>query len=367
MRLLFSLLLLFACPLMAVQPELTLRDKLFNYIASTQIRENADSRNIGLWLNRIQTTGDLRSFDETDLFTGLHTMLMLEEAHQIAPLGGFDAVRQRFSAPYEQYRKDSEGLSGTLNFWPLRSSGTHNFSEDQDVVMAVGIPDIPNDFDDSALGFLWQAAQGTTLSNRFVTAVSDFHDSQSGGFFTWYHPNTMHVDCVVNLNILHALSVYENRVAQLSGELRIKVDAVWKYLQEILEKKESGTCGRFYSRSSQFFVALARVYHARKDSVPFVKLSVDELKQHARTALHSKNGTEIAEYIIALKYFADSKDTELKTLAEDLQNVLRLLINEQSESAFIAGDSVFVGRSKDQHWYSPAQSTATALLALTLP
>jgi hypothetical protein len=373
-RLLLLPLLLVSQMGSAQQPAPTLSQKLFKFVASTQIREHEDNRFVGLWLNRVQATGDMRSFPETDLFTGLHTMLMLYDVDQITPLDGFDEIRALFNIPFELYRKDSKDKSGTLNFWPLRASGVHGFTTDPDVLAVTGIPDLPNDFDDSSLGFLWQIAEGQNPNSDLIDALGKFHDASSGAFATWYGPKVGNKDCVVNLNILHALASFEKQGKQLPLTTLANKDSAISFIRQILENKKTGHCDLFYNRASQFFVALARVHDTKSDYVPFLELALDELRIHAEAALNSENGTEIAEYLIALKLFRKSNMSfKCASLIDPLATKLVSLIHTTETEAFLSGDSVFYGMSqhgewagKEQHWFSSAQSTATALLALTM-
>lgn len=368
--------------------ELTLEQKLYNYIESTQIREHSDARYFGLWPNTIRVEGDERALDETDIFTGMHIMLMLDEVDKHMPLLGFDPMRQMFNEQFKQYRKDSVGKGGTLNFWPLRAGGFHNFSPDGAVAKITGIPDLFNDFDDSALGLLWEMADGKTASSDLLNTLADYSDSKTGAFFTWYSRSLLNTDCVVNLNILHALARYESRGGILPAQTAAARDSALNYIRNIMENNETGTCARFYNRSSQFYIALARVYDANSDYVDnwvlsqagYGSLSVTEkFMLSVHEVLDSKNATEIAEYLVALKLFGKSAkkynlEPYFDTLNDKLTKNLRDLIQETPDTAFLPGDSVFLGISskgewtgKELHWYSPAQSTATALLALTLP
>ena len=375
MRQIFMVAVLASQLAFAATPTLTLEQKLYDYLRSTQILEHSDVRFVGLWPNTVQAVGDSRVFSETDIFTGLHTMLMLDEIDKKQALVGYKQVQQTFQEAFEAYRSDSAQSAGTLNFWPLRAGSFHHFSTDPQIISVTGIPDLPNDFDDSALGFLWQMAQGQAPAEELLPVLGQYHDQRSGAFFTWFIPRESNTDCVVNLNILHALAQFESLGGHLPVETAAAKKSALRYIRQVIESKKTTTCASFYDRSSQFFVALARVYDAKNDSIDFVPLSTEALLSHAKLALSSKNGTELAEYIIALKLFSKAeRSPTFASLIADLTQNLQSTIHQTTDLAFLDSDSVFLGESqqgewagKKQQWFSPAQSTATALLALTLP
>lgn len=371
--------------------EVPLDRRLYEYIQSTQIWRANDPRSFGLWQNTIKVEGDTRVFHETDIFTGLHIMLMLDALNKKTPLVGYEEIRGNFNAQFEQYRKDSEKGAGTLNFWPLRQGGFHGFSADPSVAKITGIPDLFNDFDDSALGFLWQMAEGEKSSRHFwkivpgegpsedfINTVAEYNDLKSGAFFTWYTPRLPNTDCVVNLNILHALAKFEASGGELPRATLEARNSSLEYIRKVLGNFQTGTCATYYDRSSQFFIALARVYEAKPDYITdrFFPSASLQLISYACNAIESKKLTEIAEYLVALKLFFKAGERELRVeqLITALSERLKSSAQEESDTAFFPGDSVFMGTSskgewagKTQRWYSPAQSTATALLALNLP
>src|SRR5437899_1414220 len=76
----------------------SLPQKLLNFIAATQLGEAAtDSRSVGFWQNRVQAVQVEEFFNETDLFSALHTVMMVQESEQHFPLSGFDQIKGRFA------------------------------------------------------------------------------------------------------------------------------------------------------------------------------------------------------------------------------------------------------------------------------
>jgi hypothetical protein len=162
----------------------------------------------------------------------------------------------------------------------------------------------------------------------------------------------------------------------LTAEAAAKRDGALAYIKTIVESKETDSCASFYDRSSQFFIALARVFQADASYTDaFLNDAMQLLIANAKAASDSNNATEIAEYIVALKLLtSENRSPAIATLISGLITRLGTFIQKQPGVAFLAGDSVFLGNprsgqwaGREVHWYSQSQSTATALMAVMLP
>jgi hypothetical protein len=357
---------------------------MLNFIAASQLGESApDERSVGFWQNRVQAVEAEEFFDETDLFSALHTVMMVEESAQHFPLFGFDQIKGRFAPQLIAYMNDAGPLyknAGIVNFWPRRIDRDgemfHNFTTDFEIIRITGIPDLRSDFDDSALTYIWRLKDNQPVSQAFIQNLPHFWDAKTGAFFTWYDSaRTNTIDCVVNLNVLHAIARSKAQTGVLSEILENQKRAAEKYIESAISAGETGTCAVFYDRSSQFFIALARFCQANAEDIAPCENGSTALVSLAREALISTNATEIAEFIVALKMMTHRpRPLEQTALIDDLTQRLRTFIVESDLEAHLLGDSVFLGQSpigvwagRKINWISPAQSTATALLALVLP
>jgi hypothetical protein len=184
------------------------------------------------------------------------------------------------------------------------------------------------------------------------------------------------VDCVVNLNILTALSLYENTIDLLPPRTVEAKEASCSLIHKIIDKKQEGRCATWYTRPSHFYLAYAKAYKADTFCLQQDKdIILQRAKQRIRYLLQHPDleaYTEIAEYLIILKSLQGKKERGffLQKMILSLEEVLKKGIVEKDGYAYLPSKhSLFGGEAFGLfhfNWYGRANATALALRALTM-
>jgi hypothetical protein len=184
------------------------------------------------------------------------------------------------------------------------------------------------------------------------------------------------VDCVVNLNILTALSLYENNIDLLPPKtIQAKEDSC-RLIHKVISTSQEEKCGTWYTRPSHFYLAYAKAYKADTFCIQKDKeVILQRAKQRVRYLLKHPGleaYTEIAEFIIILKSLQEKKQRGyfLEKMIHSLEDALRKGIVEKDEFAYLPSKhSLFGGEAFGLfhfNWYGRANATALALRALTM-
>jgi|GEM_PF-5276053 len=389
-----------------------LEQKLYAYILKTQIKEHEISRYIGTWPTYPKYSGARKEIPESNSFMTFQTLLLLHGVNERYNLPHIQTIYTLANAQMSKYVQDAGKTNepkGTLSFWPLiqTDDGTYIRSFDtQWYNTSMRILNVGNDFDTSSQAFVWFYKTSThkNFLDDFVDSVSLYTDTNrssahplniqwkeenTGAFLTWAEeeaplkdPNRImdlvnDVDCVVNLNILSALSLYENTIRPLPLKTQKAKEKSCELIHNVITHNKENRCGTWYTRPSHFYLAFAKAYKADtycidQDLSSILKRSKKRSKyllKHPR--MHAF--TEIAEYIIILKTLKDKKRRSYlyTKLLRDLELQLRQGITQRKDYAYLPSkQSLFGGQAFGLfhfNWYGPANATALALRALSMP
>lgn len=404
-------LCILALSLWAKQPLPPLEEKLYDFIQQNQIREHPIDRYIGTWPSYPKYSGVRKEIPESNSFMTLQTLILLHEIDQDYILPGLDKIVHSANEQILQYVDDAKQTgepAGTVAFWPLIKTDEEKWIRSFDTQWyntTMRILDVGNDFDTSSQAFVWlyMSDQRREFLDGFVHSVGRYRDtdrsnehplnlswkkSDSGAFLTWAEEEAPgkpvnrimdlvnDVDCVVNLNILTALSLYENTIDRLPPLTLQAKEASCSLIHEVIDKREEQNCGTWYTRPSHFYLAYAKAYQADTFCIQHDKKSIlQRAKQRARYLLAHpdlKAYTETAEYIIILKSLQakEQRGYFLKQMIHSLEVTLRKGIVEKEEYAYLPSKhSLFGGEAFGLfhfNWYGRANATALALRALTM-
>jgi hypothetical protein len=265
------------------------------------------------------------------------------------------------------------------------------------------ILNVGNDFDSSSQAFSWFYIrnQNREFLDSFVQNVALYVDENrasehplnrewkpkdTGAFLTWAEPEAPQqpinrimdlvndVDCVVNLNILTSLALYENNIKALPPQTQAAKEKSCKLIHAIIENEDEDKCGTWYTRKSHFYLAYAKAYKAdafclqdeRDRVLKRVKERVKYLLAHPKMEAY----TEIAEHIIILKSLTKRRTFFFQKLLNDLEEELNKGIVEKEDYAYLPSKhSLFGGQAFGLFhfdWYGRANATALALRALSM-
>lgn len=389
-----------------------LEAKLYAYIQQSQIKDHPISRYIGTWPSYPKYSGVRKEIPESNSFMTLQTLILLEEVNQDYILPDIDKVYALANQQLDTYLTDAQAThepKGTIAFWPLLQDDDGQWIRSFDIQWynrSMRILNVGNDFDTSSQAFAWfyLSHQNSRFQEGFTQSVSLYTDENrslehpanqvwkqkdSGAFLTWAeeeaplkNPNRImdlvnDVDCVVNLNILTALSLYENTISELPPLTLQAKENSCELINNIIINEQEDNCATWYTRASHFYLAYAKAYKAdtfclegeHKQIIKRAKKRVKYLLSHPQI----KRYTEIAEYIIILKSLVAQKERSLllKDLLLSLEIALKQGITQKQAYAYLPSKhSLFGGQAFGIfhfNWYGRANATALALRALTMP
>lgn len=400
-----------ALSLWAKQDLPPLETKLYTYIQQTQIKEHPISRYIGTWPSYPKYSGVRKEIPESNSFMTLQTLILLEDVNKDFYLRQAEEVYALANKQIDNYVQDAKQTNepeGTLSFWPLLQDDEGKWIRSFDTQWyntSMRILDVGNDFDTSSQAFSWfyLTKQHPEFLDAFVQSVALYTDHNrslehplnpqwkepdSGAFLTWAeeeapakNPNRImdlvnDVDCVVNLNILTALSLYENTVSTLPAPTLQAKQKSCELVHDVIINNKEDRCATWYTRPSHFYLAYAKAYKADTYCLEDqYNMILKRAKKRAKYLLkHPKMHayTEIAEYLIILKGLTKEKNRThlLRQLILSLESQLRRGITEKEGYAYLPSKhSLFGGEAFGLfhfNWYGRANATALALRALTM-
>lgn len=409
MRVVFLLTLAFS--LWAKEPLPPLEEKLYAFIRQDQIQEHPISRYIGTWPSYPKYSGVRKEIPESNSFMTLQTLILLHEVDQDYTLPGLDKLvdsANRQILHYVDDAKQTDEPTGTVSFWPLIQTDEGKWIRSFDTQWyntTMRILDVGNDFDTSSQAFVWLylSNQKREFLNGFVHSVNRYTDAgrsnehplnllwkeaDSGAFLTWAEEEAPtkpvnrimdlvnDVDCVVNLNILTALSLYENNINLLPPLTVQAKEASCALTHKVIDKAQEEKCGTWYTRPSHFYLAYAKAYKADTFCIQKDKeIILQRAKQRVRYLLKHPGleaYTETAEYIIILKSLQEKEQRGyfLNKMILSLEDALKKGIVEKDTFAYLPSKhSLFGGEAFGLfhfNWYGRANATALALRALTM-
>jgi hypothetical protein len=404
---LFSL----ALSLWAKQPLPALEAKLYAFIQNTQIKEHPIRRYVGTWPSYPKYVRAQKEIPESNAFMTLQTLVLLHELHQMYELPAIEQLFALANAQMLKYADDAEQTAetkGTIAFWPLLQSDEGEWIRSFDTQWyntSMRILDVGNDFDTSSQAFVWFYLSGQKRSflDDFVLSSARYRDlnrthehplnlswkqKDSGAFLTWAEPEAPQkpvnrimdlvndVDCVVNLNILTSLSLYENTLEALPIETKEAKESACKLTHEIILAQKEQNCALWYTRPSHFYLAFAKAYKADTFCIQQDRdLIVERARRRARYLLEHPRleaYTEIAEHLIILKSLKPSQERGFffKKLLSELEKRLKEGLVEKEEYAYLPSkEALFGGEAFGMfhfNWFGNANATALALRALTM-
>jgi len=404
-------LLTLALSLWAKQPLPPLEEKLYAFIQQNQIQEHPIERYIGTWPSYPKYSGVRKEIPESNSFMTLQTLILLNEIDQDYILPGLDTIvgaANRQILHYVEDAKQTDEPVGTVAFWPLIQTDEGKWIRSFDTQWyntTMRILDVGNDFDTSSQAFVWlyMSKQKRDFLDGFVESLNRYTDTNrskehplnllwkeadSGAFLTWAEDEAPakpvnrimdlinDVDCVVNLNILTALSLYENNIDRLPLLTVQAKEASCTLTHKIISNAQEERCGTWYTRPSHFYLAYAKAYKADTFCIQQDKVVIlQRAKQRARYLLKHpalEAYTETAEYIIILKTLQQKEERGyfLKKMILSLEDVLKKGIVEKDGYAYLPSKhSLFGGEAFGLfhfNWYGRANATALALRALTM-
>jgi len=404
-------LLLFALSLWAKQALPPLEKKLYAFIRQNQIKEHSISRYTGTWPSYPKYSGVRKEIPESNSFMTLQTLILLHEIDQDYTLHGLDKIvdsANRQILHYVDDAKQTDEPAGTVAFWPLIQTDEGRWIRSFDTQWyntTMRILDVGNDFDTSSQAFVWlyMSKQEREFLDGFVHSVNRYTDTDrsnehplnllwkeadSGAFLTWAEEEAPakpvnrimdlvnDVDCVVNLNILTALSLYENNIDLLPPQTVQAKEASCALTHKVIDKAQEERCGTWYTRPSHFYLAYAKAYKADTFCIQKDKdIILQRARQRVRYLLEHpalEAYTEIAEYIIILKSLQEKGERGyfLRKMILSLEDALKKGIVEKDEYAYLPSKhSLFGGEAFGLfhfNWYGRANATALALRALTM-
>jgi hypothetical protein len=404
-------LLILALSLWAKQLLPPLEGKLYAFIRHNQIQEHPIERYIGTWPSYPKYSGVRKEIPESNSFMTLQTLILLHEIDQDYTLPGLDKIVDTANRQILRYADDAKQTNepaGTVAFWPLVQTDEGKWIRSFDTQWYntnMRILDVGNDFDTSSQAFVWfyMSKQKRVFLDGFIESVNRYTDTNrskehplnllwkeadSGAFLTWAEEEAPvkpvnrimdlvnDVDCVVNLNILTALSLYENTIDLLPPLTVQAKEASCTLIHKVISNEQENRCGTWYTRPSHFYLAYAKAYKADTFCIQRDKqIILQRAKQRARYLLahpHLKAYTETAEYIIILKSLQKEKERGyfLKKMIHSLESALKKGIVEKDGYAYLPSKhSLFGGEAFGLfhfNWYGRANATALALRALTM-
>ncbi len=407
----FIFLFTLGLSLWADQALTDLEAKLYAYIQTNQIEKHPIKRYLGTWPSYPMYDGARKEIPESNAFMTLQTLILLYEVNQDYELPFIEQVFSSANRQINNYIADARKTGepkGTIAFWPLLQDDEGNWIRSFDTKWyntSMRILNVGNDFDTSSQAFVWLylRKKERPFLDDFVQTVSRYRDlnrslehplnlqwkePDSGAFMTWAEDEAPHkpinrimdlvndVDCVVNLNILTALSLYENNLDALPSETRDAKEASCRLIHEIIKMNKEEKCATWYTRPSHFYLAYAKAYKADTFCLEEDKETVLKRAKKRVRYLLAHPGlnyfTEMAEYIIILKSLKphNQRGYFFRRMITALERELKKGIVERNEYAYLPSKhSLFGGEAFglfNFNWYGRANATALALRALTM-
>lgn len=385
----FVLLGIFFLTSLSAQAENTLTP-LWDIIKTDQTQGLPDGLSGG-WLEEIIVQGQPKVlFSDLSPFSALQIMLRLESIYSHIDLAGYQEVKNKFKGFVDYYlnHRLKDEPYGSIGFWPVwqLEDGTLIRApyNDPNIRKIVG-DSLPADTDDSSQMAIW--LQKTDPSHPFIKAylnmlktVLDENRSQqskreaawkdinSGAFLTWVRQSANDVDCVVNINILTSLSVIK-KFQSLSNKLLQAEKAASALIFEVLNQSKMPLCTYYYSRWSQFYLALGKlheegggVFTADQWQIIRTEFKKTVLKNWNVKTEHAAG--EWSEFLIAARMLGLSEDNALKPVLVEIREYLLEKVRNNNYYSLIEGSDVFHGQVRSNMkllWFVKAQ-TATFLL-----
>lgn len=397
--------------LQAKPPLPPLELKLYRFIQQTQYQDHPIKRYIGTWPSYPKYSGVRKEIPESNVFMTLQTILLLDDVNRHYALPGFDALTSLANAQILAYVADGHRThepAGTIAFWPLLQSDEGEWIRSFDIQWyntSMRILNIANDFDTSSQAFAWfyRTRQQPQFMDGFIQSLGRYRDlnrslehplnthwkaPESGAFMTWAEEELPHkdpnrimdlindVDCVVNLNILTDLSLYENTMAPLPKMVKEGKQKSCELIHNVLIKAQEHQCATWYTRPSHLYLAFAKAYEADTYCVQSDKdIVLKRAQKRARYLLkhpRMEAYTEIAEHLIILKTLKPPNQRSLlyQYLIQDLVKMLKKGIVQREDYAYLPSKhSLFGGEAFGLFhfdWYGRANATALALKAISM-
>ncbi|HIC44374.1 MAG TPA: hypothetical protein EYO73_08855 [Sulfurimonas sp.] len=389
-----------------------LESKLYAYILKTQIKEHDISQFIGTWPSNAKYLGARKTIPDSNSFMTFQTLILLHDVNQVFELPHINKVYSLSNTQMQNYVQDARKNhepKGTLSFWPLlqidKETYIHSF-DTQWYNTSLRILDIANDFDTSSQAFVWfyfqniqpQFLKDFTFSLALYTDTNrslehplnkQWKDKSTGAFMTWAEDEAPHknpnrimdlvndVDCVVNLNILTSLSLYENTINSLPPLTQIAKEKSCKLIHKVIINKQENKCGTWYTRPSHFYLSFSKAYKADTYCIQdHAQTIIQRSKKRAKYLLQHPNMhayTEVAEYLIILKTLKKEKKRSFLylKLLKDLQKYLKEGLSIRGDYAYLPSkQSLFGGQAFGLFhfdWYGRSNATALTLRALSMP
>ncbi|EKD71083.1 MAG: hypothetical protein ACD_46C00278G0010 [uncultured bacterium] len=347
----------------------------------------------GAWLENITLKGKSKIlFSDLSPFSALQIMLRLDAMQSSVALPGYLEVKKKFK-PFINYylnHRLKDEPYGAIGFWPVwqLEDGTVIRAPSTDpAIREVTGDTLSADSDDSSQMAIW--LQKTEPGHPFINAYlkmlenildenrttqskkeASWKDINSGAFLTWVREpgSENNVDCVVNINVLTSLSLIKKSVT-LSNKLQQAEMNSSDLIYKALTQSQFPTCSYYYSRWSQFYLALGKLYETGGGvfNADQWKTIRSAFKSTLLTSWRTKNiqsTNEWAEFLIASQMFGLTKDAELSRTLADIKQYLLEEVNNENYYSLIEGNDVFrgdVAPGMTLLWYVKAQ-TATLLL-----
>jgi len=388
-----------------LQPLDEIEARLYQYIAANQVEASVANRFRGGWLIYSKLNGAVFSHEPNSYLTAKQ-MLLLQEVGWRFELPNLAEVEGRASANLMPFLFDSSYTGepgGTISFWPIQDYTTGRRGVHPGISALLPIANIPNDFDSSSFAALWflTIRQQSDFVRAFVTSAGFYRDVgrpdshgnnlrwkrlNSGAFLTWADPDhtvsphsripngVNNVDCVVNLNMLSALSQYRRQALPMPPVTDRGVNSTCRLVVEAIRSGAVPECSYYYDRASQFWWAYAQALANGASCLESVvkpvrwRLLIRALEV-ARAHQASSNGTEVAEILGALKqlYPPVTRPERIVDVVNRLEAILRGMVDD--EGKLVTEDSISLSRGfgMSLEWFAPAHSSALALFALTIP
>lgn len=407
----YFILLCLALFLWAEEKLPPLEAKLYSFIKQDQILSHPIERYIGTWPTYPKYTGARKEIPESNSFMTLQTLMLLHQVDENYELEGIDEVYALAEKQVQHYVEDAEKTDeakGTISFWPLIQTEDGEWIRSFDTQWyntSMRILNVGNDFDTSSQAFAWfyTRDKNRAFLDSFVESLGDYVDAnrksehpsnlrwkkpETGAFLTWAEQEAPDkpinrimdlvndVDGVVNLNILTALSYYENNIGPLPKKTQEAKKQSCKLIHNIIVNEQEDVCGTWYTRRSHFYLAFAKAYKADTFCIEEDKETVlSRAKERSKYLLKHpsmRSYAEIAEYIIILKSLKEKKYRQYfyNKLISDLEKELKKGITQRDGYAYLPSkQSLFGGEAFGLfyfNWYGRSNATALALRALSM-
>jgi len=402
-------LLLFALLLEAKEPLGKLEQKLYTFIKQSQFQEHNLERYVGTWPTYPKYSGVRKEIPESNSFMTLQTIILLNEVNQNYELPQVEKVFSLADTQIQNYVNDAkktDEVKGTISFWPLIQTDDGEWIRSFDTQWyntSMRILNVGNDFDSSSQAFSWfyKRKSNPEFLKAFVKSVSQYTDENrqsehplnlrwkkknSGAFLTWAETEAPEkpvnrimdlvndVDCVVNLNILSALSSYEVNIDALPPKTALARDKSCQLIQEVIKNEDEDKCGTWYTRKSHFYLAFTKAYQANTFCLAEDKQEIfSRAKTRAKYLLahpKMKAYTQTAELLITLKSLTSKRTYFFQEFLYDLEEMLKEGIVQRETYAYLPSKhSLFGGQAFGLFhfdWYGRANATALALRALSM-